>query len=82
MKYKIPRNGSRNVNVLEVGMAGKKGGRDADILVLLWEVFKTRACEIDQLLELSRSILASTNDFPQKTEVENALKKALILVRT
>ena len=59
-----------------------KGSRDADILVLLWEVFKTRASEIDHLLDLSLSILASANDFSQKAELEAALKKALSLVRT
>ena len=59
-----------------------KGSRDADILVLLWEVFKTRASEIDHLLDLSLSILASVNDFSQKAELEAALKKALSLVRT
>jgi hypothetical protein len=59
-----------------------KGSCDADILVLLWEVFKTRASEIDHLLDLSLSILASVNDFPQKAELEAALKKALSLVRT
>ena len=36
--------------------ARKKGTRDADVLVLLWEVFKTRAGEIDHLLDLSLSI--------------------------
>jgi hypothetical protein len=60
----------------------KKGTRDADILVLLWEVFKTRASEIDHLLDLCVSILTSANDFPQKAELEAALKKALSLVRT
>ncbi|HTO60267.1 MAG TPA: hypothetical protein VMM15_03320 [Bradyrhizobium sp.] len=59
-----------------------KGSRDADILVLVWEVFKTRASEIDHLLDLSLSILASANDFSQKAELEAALKKALSLVRT
>ena len=62
--------------------ARNKGTRDADILVLLWEVFKTRAGEIDHLLDLSLSILASANDFSQKAELEAALKKALSLVRT
>jgi len=60
----------------------KKGARDADILVLLWDIFKTRANEIDHLLDLSLSILAVADDFPQKTEVESALKKAISLVRT
>jgi hypothetical protein len=62
--------------------ARNKGSRDADILVLLWDVFKTRAGEIDHLLDLSLSILASANDFSQKAELEAALKKALSLVRT
>ena len=61
--------------------AKKKGARDADILVLLWDVFKTRANEIDHLLDLSLSILAGADDFPQKAEVEAALKKAIALVR-
>ena len=60
----------------------KKGARDADILVLLWDVFKTRANEIDNLLDLSLSIVASANDFPQKTELRSALEKALSLIRT
>jgi len=63
-------------------VAGKNGARDADILVLLWDVFKTRANEIDQLLDLSLSILSSTIDFSQKAELEDALKRALSLVRT
>lgn len=62
--------------------ARKKATRDADILVLLWDVFKVRANEIDHLLDLSLSILARADDFPQKTEVEDALKKAISLVRT
>ena len=62
--------------------ARKKATRDADILVLLWDVFKTRANEIDQLLDLSLSILATADDFPQKTELEAALKKAISLIRT
>ena len=60
----------------------KRGSRDADILVLLWEVFKTRANEIDKLLDHSISILASSNDFPEKAEIKDALEKALVLVRT
>jgi len=61
---------------------GKKRTRDADILVLLWEVFKNRANEIDGLLGRALSILATADDFPQKSEVENALKKAISLVRS
>lgn len=62
-------------------MAGKKGARDADILLLLWEVFKTRANEIDSLLDLSLSILSTATHFPQKTDLESSLKKALFLIR-
>ena len=81
MKHTIPRNELSNSDTPGIRLAGN-GARDADILVLLWEVFKTRANEIDQLLGSALSILASANDFPQKTEMENALKKTLVLVRT
>ena len=78
-----PDNIGRNEHQLgRATTARNKGSRDADILVLLWEVFKTRAGEIDHLLDLSLSILASANDFSQKAELEAALKKALSLVRT
>ena len=78
-----PDNIERNEHQLgRATTARNKGSRDADILVLLWEVFKTRAGEIDHLLDLSLSILASANDFSQKAELEAALKKALSLVRT
>lgn len=62
--------------------SGNKGPRDAEILVLLWEAFKNRTGEIDHLLDLSLSIVASADDFPQKAELESALKRALSLVRS
>jgi hypothetical protein len=37
--------------------------------------------EIDSLLDLSLSILASTSDFPQKADLEVSLKKAQGLLR-
>ncbi len=60
----------------------KKPTRDAEILVLFWEAFRARGNEIDSLLDLSLSILSSASDFPQKEDLEIALKKALSLVRT
>lgn len=75
-------NDGRHSGPVQRTSAGKNAARDADILGLLWTAFKTRANEIDQLLDLSLSILSSTNDFPQKTELEDALKRALSLIRT
>ena len=60
----------------------KNRARDADILVLLWEAMRARGNEIDSLLDLSLSILASTSDFPQKADVETSLKKAQGLLRS
>lgn len=60
----------------------KKGARDADILLLLWETFRTRGTEIDHLLDLSLSIVATTPHFEQKADLEVSLKKALSLVRS
>ena len=59
----------------------EKAARDADVLVLVWEAFKTRANEIDTLLDLSLSLLATASDFPQKAELESSVKKALVLLR-
>ena len=59
----------------------KNRARDADILVLLWEAMRARGNEIDSLLDLSLSILASTSDFPQKADLEASLKKAQGLLR-
>lgn len=59
----------------------KTGARDADVLVLMWDVFKTRANEIDTLLDLSLSLLATTSDFSQRDELESSLKRALVLLR-
>jgi hypothetical protein len=59
----------------------KKGARDADMLMLLLEIFRIRVDEIDSLLDLSLSILASASNFPQKDDLETSLKKALSLVR-
>jgi hypothetical protein len=42
---------------------------------------RARGNEIDSL-DLSLSILASTSDFPQKTDVETSLKKAQSLLRS
>lgn len=58
------------------------GARDADILLLMWESFRTRGTEIDHLLDLSLSIVASTSHFEQKADLEASLKKALNLVRS
>jgi hypothetical protein len=60
----------------------KRGTRDADILLLLSEVFRTRENEIDNLLDLSLSILSSAPHFAQKAELEASLTKALSLIRT
>ena len=60
----------------------KNRARDADILVLLWEAMRARGNEIDSLLDLSLSILASTSDFPQKADLETSLKKAQGLLRS
>jgi hypothetical protein len=62
--------------------ARKNRARDADILVLLWEAMRARGNEIDSLLDLSLSILASTSDFPQRADVEASLKKAQGLLRS
>jgi len=59
----------------------KKGARDADVLLLVWDAFKTRANEIDTLLDLSLSLLATASDFPQKAELQSSVKKALVLLR-
>ena len=59
----------------------KMGARDFDILILVWEVLKTRTNEIDSLLDLSLSMLSATPDFPEKADLESGLKKALTLVR-
>jgi hypothetical protein len=61
--------------------SAKKGTRDSDALILVWEVLKTRTNEIDGLLDLSLSILSATPDFPEKPNLEDSLKKALTLVR-
>jgi hypothetical protein len=64
------------------GTSRKRGTSDADILLLLSEAFRTHENEIDNLLDLSLSILSSAPHFPQKAELEASLTKALFLVRT
>jgi hypothetical protein len=64
------------------GTSRKRGTSDADILLLLSEAFRTRENKIDNLLDLSLSILSSAPHFPQKAELEASLTKALFLVRT
>jgi len=59
----------------------KRGVRDADVLLLLSEAFKSRANEIDSLLDLSLSLLSTASDFPQKNDLEGSLKKALLIIR-
>jgi hypothetical protein len=59
----------------------KKGARDADILLVVWEIFRTRVGEIDNLLDLSLSIVSTAPDFPQKNDLETSLKKALFSIR-
>lgn len=81
-RHNFDKNGLRDSLIPRAATGEKKEARDADILVLLWEVFKNRANELDHLLDLSLSILASANEFPQKVEMEIALKRALTLVRT
>ena len=49
--------------------------------IFLWEAMRARGNEIDSLLDLSLSILASTSDFPQKADLEASLKKAQGLLR-
>ncbi len=58
-----------------------KTGGDADILLLMWESFRTRGMEIDHLLDLSLSIVSSAPHFDEKADLEASLKKALDLVR-
>jgi hypothetical protein len=80
MTRDIARNELQGDHVSDVA-SRKKGARDADISVLLGEALRTRSNEIDSILDLSLSILASTTDFPQKADLEASVKKALSLVR-
>ena len=80
MKQDLAKNQLQSGQVSD-GTSRKKGARDADILMLLLEVFRIRVDEIDCLLDLSLSILSSTSNFPQKADLEANLKEALSLVR-
>ena len=64
------------------GAHSQRGARDADILLLLWETFRTRGTEIDHLLDLSLSVVATAPHFDQKADLEASLKKALDIVRS
>jgi hypothetical protein len=59
----------------------KKGARDADILVLLWDVFRARGNEIDHLLDLALCILSSASNFPERADLERTLQRARSLLR-
>jgi hypothetical protein len=61
--------------------ARKKTTSDADILLLLRDIFKTRGNEIDHLLDLSLCMLSAATHFPQKTDLEATLEKARSLLR-
>jgi len=80
MKQDLAKNQLQSGQVSD-GISRKKGARDAEILMLLLEVFRIRVDEIDCLLDLSLSILSSTSNFPQKADLEANLKEALSLVR-
>jgi hypothetical protein len=80
MKQDLAKNQLQSGQVSD-GISRKKGARDADILMLLLEVFRIRVDEIDCLLDVSLSILSSTSNFPQKADLEANLKEALSLVR-
>jgi len=60
----------------------KKRSRDADLLVLLWDLVRTRENEIDHLLDLAVCMLLAAPNFPEKTELDRTLQKARSLLRT
>ena len=74
-------NQNAGIEKLPDGRVSRRGPRDADILLLWREVFKARANELDSLLDLSLAIASTAPDFPQKTDLESGLKRALLIVR-
>jgi len=58
-----------------------KRGRDADLLLLLSNILKTRETEIGRLLDLALSTLSSASSFPERAELERTLQTARALVR-
>ena len=59
----------------------KKRSRDADLLILLWDLIRTRENEIDHLLDLALCMLLAAPHFPEKTELDRTLQKARSLLR-
>ena len=59
----------------------KKRSRDADLLILLWDLIRTRENEIDHLLDMAVCMLLAAPSFPEKTELDRTIQKARSLLR-
>jgi len=59
----------------------KNAPRDAEVLALFGDVFKSRGNEIDLLLDLALCVLESAAPFPEKTPLESTLKLTRALLR-
>jgi len=59
----------------------KKRSRDADLLILLWDLIRTRENEIDHLLDLAVCMLSAAPNFSEKTELDRTLQRARSLLR-
>jgi len=59
----------------------KTSARDADILVLLWDLLRTRDSEIGHLVDLALCMLSSAPSFSNKADLQRSLEKVSSLLR-
>ena len=70
----------KNGNPLHLDLP-KKRSRDADLLILLWDLIRSRENEIDHLLDLAVCMVSNAPSFPEKADLDRTLQKARSLLR-